>query len=58
MCARERKRIAADFDRAAGHDHDADAGIPGASDHGIAIGIEGVVSEVGADVDERHGCEA
>jgi uncharacterized protein len=53
MPLRQRERLARAFRRAAGDDNRRKPCIPCALENGVAIAIEAVVREVGADVDER-----
>jgi len=39
----------------AGQHHLHHAGLAGAGQHGIAVAVEGIVGEVGADIDQLHG---
>ena len=55
IAANELDRSARARDRAAGDDHACHAGRSGAPDHLVAIGVETVVGEIDADVDELSG---
>ena len=57
MRARELDRLARAFLARAGHDDLRDAGGRGALQDGVAVGVEAVVREIGADVDQFHGSE-
>ena len=57
MGAGQRERLGRVFAAGAGDHHPGDTGRAGAREHGIAVVVEAVVGEVGADVDEGHGVD-